>query len=86
MHGPERLESVISHSPQKKETTMKKMLAFELISYGFRPTFNLPDDQRLTVEGKDFNDFSYGAGWSKKKAIQSPSSSSKSTVSRPPRN
>ena len=49
---------------------MKKMLAFELISYGFRPTFNLPDDQRLTVEGKDFNDFSYGAGWSKKKAIQ----------------
>jgi hypothetical protein len=46
---------------------MKKMLRFQVIDFGFAP---IPqDDQRLTVEGKDFNDFQYGSGWSRKSAL-----------------
>ena len=49
---------------------MKKMTRFQVLTYGFQPFFSIPTDDRLTVEGKDFNDFAYGSGWSQKKAMQ----------------
>ena len=47
---------------------MKKMERHQVIDYGFekRPE----DDARLTLEGKDFNDYHFGTGWSRKEALQ----------------
>lgn len=46
----------------------KKMERFEVIHYGFNPTPQ--NDERLTVEGADFNDFNYGSGFSAAEAYQ----------------
>lgn len=47
---------------------MHKMERHQVIDYGF--TKRPDDDARLTLEGKDFNDYHFGSGWNRKEALQ----------------